>query len=213
MTLNNTRVIWTPYICVTSIHKSHITLRFTLRPIIFKIQAILRQMHQMTPNWLWPIQVKWSYICTKTVPESQISLSFTLRPSVFKLHTIFRQVHQMTPKWHICVKDVPESQISLFCSMTSRFQVDIAHFIIPIDYHVNAPPNKKDKNKFPKIQNLKFHNSLNNFGRDPPYKYAWFCNWGNESDVYFQRRCRLNFFLPYGPIFMKTKKDRKKSKI
>ena len=36
---------------------------------------------------------------------------------------------------------------------------------------------------------------------------------GRESDVYFQRRCRLKFFLPYGSILTKTKKkNRKKSK-
>ncbi len=28
------------------------------------------------------------------------------------------------------------------------------------------PPKKKKKKKMPKIQNLKFHNSFNNFGRD-----------------------------------------------
>ncbi len=31
--------------------------------------------------------------------------------------------------------------------------------------------------------------------------------------MYFQRRCRLKFFLPYGPMLTKTKKNRKKSKI
>ena len=31
--------------------------------------------------------------------------------------------------------------------------------------------------------------------------------------MYFQRRCRLKFFLPYGPMLTKTKKNRKKSKM
>ncbi len=32
----------------------------------------------------------------------------------------------------------------------------------------------KTKKKMAKIQKLKCHNSLNNFGRDPPQEYAWF---------------------------------------
>ncbi len=32
----------------------------------------------------------------------------------------------------------------------------------------------KTKKKLAKIQNLKFHNSLNSFGGDPPHEYAWF---------------------------------------
>ncbi len=37
----------------------------------------------------------------------------------------------------------------------------------PIWSHVN-----ENEKKLPKIQNLKFHNSLNNFGRDPTQEYA-----------------------------------------
>ncbi len=33
--------------------------------------------------------------------------------------------------------------------------------------------------------------------------------WWSESDVYFQRRCRLKFFLPYGSMLTKTKKKTK----
>ena len=32
----------------------------------------------------------------------------------------------------------------------------------------------------------------------------------SESDAYFQRRCHLKFFLPYGPMLAKTKKKKKK---
>ena len=35
-----------------------------------------------------------------------------------------------------------------------------------------GPMLTKTKKKLAKIQNLKFHNSLNNIGRDPPQKYA-----------------------------------------
>ncbi len=37
----------------------------------------------------------------------------------------------------------------------------------PIWFHVNG-----NEKKLAKIQNLKFQNSLSNFGRDPSYKYA-----------------------------------------
>ncbi len=62
-------------------------------------------------------------------------------------------------------------------------------------------------------QNPKFHNSLNNFGRDPPQEYAWFL--GSESGVYFQRRCYLKIFVQYGPMLTKPKKivNNEKSKI
>ena len=56
---------------------------------------------------------------------------------------------------------------SPFCSMTSLFQ-DIAHFIIPIDYHVKL---EKRIKKCPKIPSCKFHNSFNNFDRDSPQEY------------------------------------------
>ncbi len=50
---------------------------------------------------------------------------------------------------------------------------------------------------------MKFHNSLSNFGRDPPQEYArlfW-----SESGAYFQRRCRLKYLLQHGPMLTKTK--------
>ncbi len=36
---------------------------------------------------------------------------------------------------------------------------------------------------------------------------------GSESGAYFQRRCRLKFVLPYGPMLTKMKKNPKKSKL
>ncbi len=68
----------------------------------------------------------------------------------------------------------------------------------PIWSYVN-----ESEKQFLKIQNLKFHNSLNKFGRDHHKEYAWI--FGSESVTYFQRICRLIFLL-YGP------KIRKKSK-
>ncbi len=43
--------------CDTSIHESHISFCFALRPAIFKLQVILKQVHRMTPNQPWTLQV------------------------------------------------------------------------------------------------------------------------------------------------------------
>ena len=40
-----------PYICVTGIPNSQISPRFALRPVVFELHTILRQVHWMTPNW------------------------------------------------------------------------------------------------------------------------------------------------------------------
>ena len=61
----------------------------------------------------------------------------------------------------------------------------------------------ENEKKMATIQNLKFHNSLNDFGRPSPGVGMIFLS---ESDIYFQRRCRLKFFLPYGRMLTKMKK-------
>ncbi len=70
---------------------------------------------------------------------------------------------------------------------------------------------KKEQKILPKIQNFKFHYSLNNFGRDPPQEYPWIL--GSKSGVFFQRGCRLKLLLPYAPMLAKTKKKKKMAKI
>ncbi len=51
------KVICTQYmLLVTSIDESYISHRFALRPDLFELQAILRQVHRMTPKWPWTLQ-------------------------------------------------------------------------------------------------------------------------------------------------------------
>ncbi len=38
--------------------ESEVSVRFTLRHAIFELQAILRQVHQMTPKWRWTLKGK-----------------------------------------------------------------------------------------------------------------------------------------------------------
>ena len=58
-----------------------------------------------------------------------------------------------------------------------------------------GPMLAKTKKYLAKIQNFKFHKSLSNFGRDPPRSVHDI--FGSVSGAYFQRRCRLDFFVPY----------------
>ncbi len=56
LTLNPTRSNHTTYICITSVPESPISLHFSVRPATVEIQAILRQLHWMTPKWPWSLQ-------------------------------------------------------------------------------------------------------------------------------------------------------------
>ncbi len=116
----------------------------------------------------------------------------------------------------ICVTSILESEISLrFGPRPAIFK--ISHILwFPIDYHVKQPEKeqhqkKKKKKKTQKLQNFKFRNSSNNFGRDPLQGYTWI--FGSKSGAYFQRWCRLKLSLPCSPMLMKTKKKWQKSKI
>ncbi len=53
-----------PHICVTSIHESQMSLRFTLRLAVFEIQGILKIVHGMTQHDLEPCKVEFTlYMC------------------------------------------------------------------------------------------------------------------------------------------------------
>ncbi len=76
---------------------------------------------------------------------------------------------------HLTVKSTPyklstpDTQIlSILLYNQSRYHTFHNY---PLTIILNCPEKNK---KLPKIPNLKFHNSLNNFGRDPPQEYAWF---------------------------------------
>ena len=62
-----------------------LSVRFTLRPIIFGWNIILRNMHWMTPKWPSVLQG----ICV-SVAELHSPLRFALRPTVFKIQAILR---------------------------------------------------------------------------------------------------------------------------
>ena len=98
MTLNTTKSN-VPHICVTSIHESHISLHFALQPAVFQLQAIVRQVHWMTPSWLWTLPSQISlYMYNYCLWVSNFT-TFHSMTSRFEIQASLRQAHQMTPKW------------------------------------------------------------------------------------------------------------------
>ncbi len=91
-------VIGTPYI-FTIVLESHISLHFALRPAVFALQVILRQVHQMTAKRPWTLQGQmYPYMCYLCPRVPKTSVRFALSPAVFELRAILRKVHRMTPK-------------------------------------------------------------------------------------------------------------------
>ncbi len=89
---------------VPTIPETQFSVRFSLRLVIFQLQAILRQVHQMTPenDLKYSKRSKVLHIHATTTHESQISIRFVLKPAVFELQAIFRQVH---PAYLNCYAD------------------------------------------------------------------------------------------------------------
>ena len=118
------------------------------------------------------------------------------------------EMHRVTPNWTWTVNSQKypihtkySPPRSKFWSVSLRPTVSkISHILsFPIDSHVKRPKTeqKKKNAKNPNFEISQCY-SLSNFGRDSPQEYAWF--FVSESGVYFQRRGRLKFLLPYGPM-------------
>ena len=150
----------------------------------------------------WPSNVR----CINQIltHEVQILVRFALRLAFFsEIHG--RQKRQCT-EWpqteleHRTVKSTlyvsntyPEAQILVRFALRPVSKI-LRIISFPIDYHVKRP--KKEQNNMPKIQNVKFLYSFNNFVRDLPQVYTWIL--GSKSGLLFQRRCRLKLLPPYG---------------
>ncbi len=78
-----------PYICITSIPDSQTSLSFTLWPAVFEIQVILRQVHQMTPKWLWTVQGHMCHIYMLLVSTSPKFHSVSLYDEPFSKYRPF----------------------------------------------------------------------------------------------------------------------------
>ena len=117
MTLNHTNV---PHTCITSIHKSQVSISFALRSAVFEIRPFETSAPNGPKMTLNHTRLNVPNICMTSILESQISPRFGLWPTVFEIQAILTQVHRMTQNelWarskvpYICVTNVPEFQIS-----------------------------------------------------------------------------------------------------
>ncbi len=112
------------YILLVSLSPK-ISLRSSLRPAVFQLQAILRQVHWMTPKWPWTLQhlvYTRSLISVTNIYESQISVLFCSTSNRFLSYRPFwdkvtewpqNDLEHCEVKSPICVTSAPESQISL----------------------------------------------------------------------------------------------------
>ena len=92
-----------PYTC-SNYPRDPIFSPFHSAASYFPVKAILRQVHQMTPenDLKYSKRSKVLHIHATTTHESQISIRFVLKPAVFELQAIFRQVH---PAYLNCYAD------------------------------------------------------------------------------------------------------------
>ncbi len=183
MTLSTTR-LKIPHRCINNIPESQISIRFALLPAFFEIQAILRQT---TPKWPWTLQ---DQRC------SMYELAVSLSPK-FHSVLLYDQPFSRYHKFYISPIDYHVKQPKKNKNKTAK-KVKISNFAILLKPLVEFLPrgihefgrknqvhtsekmffetftpiwwshvNENEQN-LAKLQNLKIHNSFNNFGRDPP---------------------------------------------
>ncbi len=96
LTLNPKRSKVPPYIQVTATPELQILLRCALKPAVFELQAILRQVHRMTPKWPSTLKGPRYSIYVLPLPQTlKFPIRFTLRPAVFELLAVLRQVNNI----------------------------------------------------------------------------------------------------------------------
>ncbi len=126
-------------VCVAWVHESHILLHFALRRAVFEIQAILRQLHRMTPNWPWTQQGQIALYMYNNCPGVSNFTPFRPTTSRFQVTGHFEtsapndendfEHYKVKGTPHMCYNCSRVSNFTPFCSTTRRFE-DTAHFII-----------------------------------------------------------------------------------
>ena len=137
-------------------------------------------MHQITPNWHWTLNIDKYWL----QPLKTYLWGWNFDPSRYKVARK-SEMHWATPNWTwtlnsqkypVDIKYLPMRlklwSVSLYGQPFQRYYFIIPHWLL----HV--------KHTHPLVETL------------PRSMHAFW----SESDVYFQRRCRLKFFLPYSPI-------------
>ncbi len=135
-------------------------------------------------------------------PEVQVFVCFSLRLAVSKIQGRQKsEMHRATSNWTwtlngqkypMHTKYSPPSpkfgSVSLYDQRFQRYQT---FYNSPLTTMLNVPKMNK---KMPKIQYLKFHKSLSNFGRNHPQEYAWF--WGVNMARTFSEEMSFEIFTP-----------------
>ncbi len=183
-------------ICVTGVPNSQIiSPLFALRPPVFELHAILRQVQQMLQITL---NTNVYPICITSMPQSNCLAPRPCRVRDARLLKIANKHLTWTlncQKYHIYeYRSVYNQSFSRSCIF----------YTSPNHRHVKK---LQIEERLPKIHNLKSHNSFNNFGRDPPYEYTWCLESG--SRVYFQGKCCLKVYFNMVPCQRKRIKKGK----
>ncbi len=122
-----------------------ISPRFSLRPDIFKLQAILRQVHWMFPKWPWTLEVQtYPHILMLTTPEFQISLGFEFALQLAVLsYNPYETSAPNDPKMTLNTKrsKVPDKHFTTFES--HFFPLQNSHFWVTGHFGRIAPDDPK----------------------------------------------------------------------
>ena len=160
--------------------EAHVLVRFALRTALFKVQSLRKsKMHRITPGWTWTFNSQKYLVYTKHLPLRPKFWSVSLYHQRFPRYRTFYNFLLTTKK-----KNETICQIFNF----SNFTLPLTNFgrppplavhmnfgeqiwcvlskEMPFETFTSYGPMLTKTNK--KCQNLKFHNSLKNFGRDPP---------------------------------------------
>ncbi len=146
------------YICITSVPDSQMSLHFTLRPAIFEIQAILRQVHRMIPNWPWTQQRQITLYLYNNCPRVSNFTPFGSTTSRFGVtgHFETRAPNDLkmtlnitrSKVHHICVTSVPESHILVSLLYDQRFPWYSTFHNSPLTPMLNAPKRTEKTSQF-----------------------------------------------------------------
>ncbi len=89
-----------PRVCATSVSESQLSVCFALRPAFLELQAILRQVHWMTPKWPWTLQGQLYSIYVLLVSVSTKLHSLLLYMPLFRYKIVEIVKNPKCTEWH-----------------------------------------------------------------------------------------------------------------
>ena len=155
-------------------------VHFALQPAVFKIQGCRKtEMCRMTPNSTWTLNTQSYPVYTEYLYQRPKFWSVSLHDQRFPRHRTFyhspltpilnikknKNCHLYTTLVETLLRSMPEFVEQICCMLSDKMSFEV---FSPIWPHVNENKQTNKQTKMAKIQNLKFRQSLYNFGRDPP---------------------------------------------